>query len=212
MKKTLVLIALLIPPAFAACIADGGPIVFDDGPVDSGAPDASPLPDAAPDAPQDAPSPLPDSGDAEDAALTDGSSDAAPDASDGAPPACAHDPCAGGGPLDPTCDPGVASVCVEDPDCCTDDWTMHDCGYEYDHTDTLGNPSANGGKCGLFAGDCKHSLCDVGGPLIGADGDACNLCVFLSCDAEMPSCCTAAWDADCVTLAQQVCAMAAPCP
>lgn len=206
MKKTLVLIALLIPPAFAACIADGGPIVFDDGPVDSGAPDASPLPDAAPDAPQDAPSPLPDSGDAGGAASADSGTDAAPDASDGAPPACIHDKCAAGVALDPTCDPCVAAVCEVIPSCCNGggDW-------EVNCIAVLENKCGGQSVCDTDTAPCAHDWCITGDPLVGGVDDACSIIVYDVCvNQEMPSCCTTAWDQACVDIASV--SLGWPCP
>src|ERR1700744_1560190 len=41
-------------------------------------------------------------------------------------PSCAHNPCSGGGPLDPACSPCVDSICTLYPSlgCCTTGWTL----------------------------------------------------------------------------------------
>ena len=38
-------------------------------------------------------------------------------------PACAHDICVAGGPLDPACSDCVAGICAQDPDCCSTAWS-----------------------------------------------------------------------------------------
>lgn len=119
---------------------------------------------------------------------------------------CAHDPCAAGAPLDPACDPGVATVCIGAPVCCTTVWTMAACAYNYAYTDMQGHPTTTMAHCGLCAGDCAHALCDTG-TTVDAE---CNLCAFLACQ-EQPACCLTMWDASCVALAAQECASAPNC-
>lgn len=41
----------------------------------------------------------------------------------GTPGSCAHDVCASGSALDPSCDPCVASICAADPYCCENHWS-----------------------------------------------------------------------------------------
>ena len=38
-------------------------------------------------------------------------------------PACAHDICVAGGPLDPACSDCAAVICAQDPDCCSTAWS-----------------------------------------------------------------------------------------
>jgi hypothetical protein len=139
----------------------------------------------------------------------DGSPDApgdAPGDAGGDAGACAHDPCSAGAPLDPSCDPGVATVCVEAPSCCTTAWTMSACAYNYAYTDAQGHSTTTMARCTACAGDCAHSLC-IAGAAVDLE---CNLCSYLACQ-QKPACCLTAWDASCVALAQQECASAPAC-
>jgi hypothetical protein len=104
--------------------------------------------------------------------------------------ACAHDKCAPGGALDPTCDTCVASVCAANSDCCT------------------------------YAGPCAHAPCFAGAALACGDSsmppyDAC--VEYVCSDVNTAYCCdtaaagaATAWDATCIA-AYSAC-QPNPCP
>lgn len=104
-------------------------------------------------------------------------------------PACAHDVCDAGVPLDPACDTCASDICTTDPFCCTVFWDRT-C---VDEADTI---------CGKSCAACLHDECNVGGAL-ATDCDACaaNTC------AKDPFCCQTAWDSRCVQEAADGCGL-----
>jgi len=155
------------------CGEDGGPPL--------GAPECCSY-DAGPDAPADA---------AEDAPM-DAGVDAPADA------ATCHDLCAGGAPVDPSCDSCATSVCKAIPSCCTDAWTIA-CMAEARNI-------CGGSKCDSDWSACAHSPCIVGAPLVGDANDACNIAAYCVCNNQgMPQCCTVAWDQACADVAVKDC-------
>jgi hypothetical protein len=106
-------------------------------------------------------------------------------------PACAHELCAAGAPLDAACDSCASSVCAADPYCCSTAWD-----------DRCVQAAAQG--CGLTCG-CAHEICSEGGPL----APGCNACVETICAAD-PYCCSTAWDERCIAAANDGCG--ATCP
>jgi hypothetical protein len=105
---------------------------------------------------------------------------------------CAHDLCEAGAALDPTCDPCVEAVCLNEPGCCDSDWGPS-CVARAEQT------------CGLDCapgGTCEHELCEAGTPL----DPACDPCVANVCNADS-FCCEVEWDAVCVDLGVQICGL-----
>lgn len=104
-------------------------------------------------------------------------------------PACAHDVCDAGVPLDPACDTCVGDVCTTDPFCCTVFW------------DRVCVEEANT-VCGKTCADCSHDACNVGGPL----ADNCSACAASTCTKD-PFCCQTEWDSRCVQEAADGCGL-----
>ncbi len=104
---------------------------------------------------------------------------------------CAHDMCAAGAALDPTCDACAANVCAADAYCCQNEWDAR-C------VETAAN------VCGLACG-CSHEICQTGGALEGT----CDPCVAQVC-ANDAYCCANAWDDRCVEEANATCGLACP--
>lgn len=106
-------------------------------------------------------------------------------------PICPHHRCEQGGSLAPPCDSCVAQICLADPSCCSTSW---------DATCI----SQVGSVCGEACG-CDHDLCTTGTPL----DPSCDSCVGAICDAD-PSCCSASWDASCVSEVGTTCGRVCP--
>jgi len=101
---------------------------------------------------------------------------------------CAHDTCEVGGPLEPTCNPCVATVCAQDAFCCKGGW------------DDICVREAES-LCGLdCTPPCAHDVCEQGERL----DPACDPCVEKVC-AQDPFCCEQSWDALCVAEAEKIC-------
>ncbi|MFT3763953.1 MAG: MopE-related protein [Minicystis sp.] len=120
---------------------------------------------------------------------------------------CAHDICAAGAKLDPTCDPCVALICtpqlgmgVPDDYCCDTVWD----GLCVQRVRT----NCNSLKCPEGPMGCVHTLCSTGAPLTSG----CDMkdpapvdCVSKVCQAH-PACCSTGWDASCVAAVPSLCA------
>jgi hypothetical protein len=93
------------------------------------------------------------------------------------PVACAHSPCAMGGPLNGYCNWCVGTICAQDPFCCSNNWDAQ-CASEV--------ATVCGQRC-----DCN--TCQAG-QSINAYACACagNVC------AQDPYCCMHGWDGQCV--------------
>ena len=115
--------------------------------------------------------------------------------------ACAHDPCAAGVGLDPTCDPCAAYVCGLAANCCTGAW---DAGcLSLANQIHIDGTSCHGSCPGT---SCSHSPCVGGAPLAGEHDNACSFVVYNVCRSaggDMPECCApdGAWTPACVTAA-----------
>jgi hypothetical protein len=97
----------------------------------------------------------------------------------------------------PDCGDAACSnvVCGTDPFCCDMHW------------DGVCAVSAEQ-ECAICLGaGCPHLLCEPGIPLM----PACDPCVDLVCTFFDPTCCTDAWDADCVAMVDEECSVLA-CP
>jgi hypothetical protein len=104
-------------------------------------------------------------------------------------PACAHDVCDAGPPLDPACDDCATDVCATDPFCCTVFWDR----VCVEESNTV---------CGKTCADCSHDACNVGGPLAAN----CSACATNTCAAD-PFCCEVEWDSRCVQEAADGCGL-----
>lgn len=101
------------------------------------------------------------------------------------PVGCTHTACAAGSALAPTCGSCEASVCVEQPACCTGAWDA-----------SCVEKAAL--LCGCIQGKCLHDPCSTGEPL----SKSCSPCTAEVCVLR-PECCkplSGAWDASCVEL------------
>ncbi|WP_437321325.1 hypothetical protein [Sorangium sp. So ce385] len=126
---------------------------------------------------------------------------------------CAHGKCEEGGPLDPACDPCVASICAIDSFCCDVAWdaacvseVASICG-ETCEANTCGDgvcgEGEDCGSCSLDCGSCptcEHEVCDPGAPL----DPGCDPCAQAVCAAD-PYCCSNEWDRVCVEQAANTC-------
>ena len=106
---------------------------------------------------------------------------------------CTHSKCQAGGPLKSGCnnDICIATVCVQDPFCCTTQWDLT-CTAETDY----------------YCGDqncCEHDVCQLGGAL----PSNCSSCVTSVCNQD-PTCCSFGWDSTCVSWAELLCEMNCP--
>src|SRR5262249_7741702 len=133
----------------------------------------------------------------------------------GAMPACDHDACDTGGPLDPACDACAATVCGSDPFCCTNQWDTQCVGEASSQCGSAccGNGTCNQGEdcrgcpadCGQCPkpASCPHSVCLAGAALDPAEcPDSCYGPVCM----QKPSCCgNASWGMSCQVLAAQLC-------
>ncbi|HWM86355.1 MAG TPA: hypothetical protein VNO33_10970 [Kofleriaceae bacterium] len=103
---------------------------------------------------------------------------------------CEHDVCEAGGPLQSGCSTCATTVCDADPFCCEVFWDRI-CVQEAEEL------------CGETCTGCAHDLCAQGEALEAT----CDPCAQTVCDAD-PFCCENAWDARCVTEADQLCGLA----
>jgi hypothetical protein len=136
---------------------------------------------------------------------------------------CAHDPCAAGAGLDPSCDPCVKALCDTDSFCCEMQWdeqcvtaaTQCSCQTGAGGSAGVGGGGAGGGGAGgggagagggggagasdpgagggSSGGMCEHDLCATGAPL----DPGCDECAQAVCSVD-PFCCATAWDINCV--------------
>jgi hypothetical protein len=123
--------------------------------------------------------------------------------------ACAHDACAVGDALEPTCSTCAADVCAFDPACCTVAWTAT-CVEESETLcgntcSTCGNGSCEPGETQTGCPQdctppCAHEVCDPGAAL----DQACNTCAGTVCGAD-PFCCSVFWDRICVQESESLC-------
>jgi hypothetical protein len=113
---------------------------------------------------------------------------------------CPHSVCAPGVPLNKACIflgsqqevDCAPKVCNLSPECCSKQWDAS----------CVENAKS---LCVSLASDkiscaCGHSYCNVGSPL----DLNCDPCVAAVC-SYAPSCCTSAWDSNCITQAHQYC-------
>jgi hypothetical protein len=105
------------------------------------------------------------------------------------PSTCAHSKCSTGAALSGSCDPSVQQICNADPYCCSTYWDA----YCVNEVQTVAGESC--------APTCAHSKCAAGTNLHAA----CDACVGQICATD-PYCCNVAWDAQCVSEVQSVCA------
>jgi hypothetical protein len=108
---------------------------------------------------------------------------------------CPHQACDEGAALSRACTPCSKEVCDTDPFCCN---------TENGSWDTLCVEKAKTlisctSQCAV--GVCKHSGCVAGEALSGTNGSGCDTCSGAVCVADK-TCCTDAWTASCVALAQ----------
>lgn len=98
---------------------------------------------------------------------------------------CAHDACAAGEALDPTCDECALELCAIDPYCCVTAWDDV-CVAEVAQycSNTCDGPGNEG---------CSHSVCDIGDKLDAG----CSPCTTDLCQTD-PYCCQTTWDQSCV--------------
>jgi len=106
---------------------------------------------------------------------------------------CTHNVCDTGAALDGACDSCAASVCAEDPYCCTTEWDSI-CVGEVDQFCGAGTCNGGGGS-----NNC-HDECTVGAKMSAA----CGTCVADVC-AYDSFCCDTEWDALCVDHADALC-------
>jgi hypothetical protein len=104
-------------------------------------------------------------------------------------PACAHDVCDPGVPLDAACDSCAGDICAFDSFCCTVFWDRV-CVQEAETT------------CGKVCQGCTHDLCNVGDAL----KSNCDQCATSVCTTD-PYCCTTSWDSRCVQEAANGCGL-----
>ncbi len=111
---------------------------------------------------------------------------------------CSHSPCEAGGPLDPACAFSAGIVCEKDADCCTQLWTA-DCVQKVQTVFRSLN-------CPASQGNCSHTLCDQGAPLMmGCDVPPLpSSCTSAICSVDA-HCCQQAWDDACIAQVGSVC-------
>ncbi len=140
---------------------------------------------------------------------------------------CAHDICAQGDKLDPTCDPCVQKVCAADSYCCNNKWdasctqkVVSLCNKKCAGvTPTCsGGQTWNGSACVCPSGKswngstcvtpaaCNHDVCESGGPLLSS----CNSCTQKICQADS-YCCNNNWDSTCTAKVKTICKQSCPC-
>jgi len=103
---------------------------------------------------------------------------------------CAHNICTTGGPLDPACDPCVASICAVNSFCHTDEW---------DELCVLQTATVCGSQS-CVSSSCDHNVCTTDGPL----SPTCSACSAAICAAD-PFCCVLEWDSTCVKEVLTIC-------
>ncbi len=113
---------------------------------------------------------------------------------------CAHGRCAEGERLDSACDLCVADVCAADPNCCDAAW---DAGCVEKIRTECGSLA-----CPESQGTCAHTLCTEGAALTAGcdDPPVSPSCVSAICAVDA-DCCSAGWDADCVSAVAGVCGL-----
>lgn len=112
---------------------------------------------------------------------------------------CAHALCVTGVALSSTCDPCSASLCAQDPYCCSTTW---------DATCVGEVGSICGQSCNSLAAPpvdasasvCEHPVCSTGGAL----ASSCEPCATQLCALD-PYCCSVTWDATCVGEVSSIC-------
>ena len=114
-------------------------------------------------------------------------------ASGGGGGTCRHSICHTGKRLRKRCDPCVREICNADPYCCTTRWDSVCVGQVQ---------SICGESCGTAAAgaEAAHDAC-AQGERLEAEGDSCARAVC----ASDSFCCSGAWDASCVSLAEALC-------
>lgn len=110
---------------------------------------------------------------------------------------CAHPLCSEGGPVDAQCHPCAATVCAQDPFCCSSGWDA----LCTAHVATMCNESCDAPSA------CDHEICQEGGPLDAS----CDSCAASIC-AQDPFCCSSGWDSICVAEVQSICGQSCNAP
>jgi hypothetical protein len=103
--------------------------------------------------------------------------------------ACAHDICEEGTGLNRNCDPCVDAICTQDPFCCQTAWD-----------DSCIEKVLTVCQDLACAAACSHNPCETGEPL----DSTCHGCAAMVCFTD-PSCCTDAWDEECVWRVENQC-------
>jgi hypothetical protein len=106
---------------------------------------------------------------------------------------CAHDECSTGAALAPSCSPCAATVCDDDPYCCSTSWNS----YCVEGAKSLCGACGGTGGSG---GACAHDECTTGPALT----PSCSSCAQAVCGYDS-YCCTTSWDDTCIEAAQSLC-------